>query len=85
MPYTFVAQLVGSDGQIVSRGFGEEADALAWLRGDGWAHLEGVAARGEVHREGGLVVWTMRNSRDRLYRRAMCCLDKRPAGTKYVR
>jgi hypothetical protein len=46
MRFTFVAKLVGADGQIVSRGFAEIPEAVAWLQNDGLAHL-GVQRRVE--------------------------------------
>jgi hypothetical protein len=63
MHFTFIAKLVGSDGQIVSRGFGDIPDAVTWVEGDGLAHLGGEAARGEIHSEGRRVVWAKSNLR----------------------
>jgi hypothetical protein len=63
MRFTFVAKLVGVDGQIVSRGFAGIPEAIAWLQNDGLVHLGGIAARGEVRCEGRQVVWAIGNIR----------------------
>jgi hypothetical protein len=63
MRFTFVAKLVGADGQIVSRGFAGIPEAAAWLQNDGLVHLGEIAVRGEVRCEGRQVVWAAGNLR----------------------
>jgi hypothetical protein len=54
----FVAVLTGeTDQHTISKEFGEEASAIAWLEGEGLAAFPDQMARGEISLHGKLV-WT---------------------------